>query len=269
MMFPAINKEQVRHHFSDHADEYDLYARVQKRVAQGLLELALDNDPCGPALDVGTGTGDVARRLLEHRPGMQIVVSDIAHDMTRVARENLSDVFAVDGDAQLLPFQDECFGLVLSSSVFQWIEELPAAFAECRRILRPGGLFAFAMFCDGTLAELNSVFRQALESCQSDWPYHFQSFPEVDEVKSAMQAAGFDGGLFQVAVEKEYHGSIRDLLTGLKRIGAQNAARSRPKGLFPRRVMQAMNRIYTEEFRTGEGLPASYGVLYGLAFKNE
>ncbi len=84
-----------------------------------------------------------------------------------------------------------------------------------------------------------------------------------------MRTAGFSGGRFQVAVEREFHGSFRDLLTGLKRIGAQNAAHNRPKGLFPRRVMQEMNRIYMDEFRTEEGLPASYGVLYGLAFKDE
>lgn len=269
MMFPAINKQQVRHHFSEHADEYDIYARVQKRVATRLLDLTLPHTFAGPILDIGTGTGEVAGRLLERCPAQSVIVSDLAHDMTRTAYQKLPKSLAATADAQALPFRDDSFGLVLSSSVFQWIEDLPAAFAECWRVLKPGGLFSFAMFCDGTLSELRDVFRQALDSCNSDWPFHFQSFPVQGEVESALNMAGFTDARCHIETEKEFHSGFRDLMVGLKRIGAQNASRSRPKGFFPRRVMHEMNRLYLDEFQTTEGLPASYGVLYGLSFKNE
>lgn len=269
MMFPAIDKLQVQSHFADHAGEYDLYARVQKRVARRLLELTLQHPVAGPVLDVGTGTGEVARRLLEKCPGETVVVTDLAHGMTRTAGLNLPEVLAADGDAQALPFRDESFGLVLSSSVFQWIEDLPVAFAECRRALKPGGLFSFAMFCDGTLVELRETFRRALAACQSDWPFHFQSFPGQDEVAAAMRRAGFDESHCHVEVEKEYHADFRSLMVGLKRIGAQNASRTRPRGLFPRRVMLEMKQLYQNEYSAQEGLPASYGVLYGWAVKGK
>ena len=269
MMFPAIDKAQVQSHFTEHAGEYDLYARVQKRVALRLLELTLQHPLAGPVLDVGTGTGEVARRLLEHRPEETVVVSDLAHDMTRTAGLNLPGVLAADGDAQTLPFRDKSFGMVLSSSVFQWIEDLPTALAECRRVLKPGGLFSFAMFCEGTLVELRETFRRALSVCQSDWPFHFQSFPDQDEVEAAMLQAGFVDAHCHVEIEKEYHADFRRLLVGLKRIGAQNASRSRPRGLFPRRVMLEMNRYYRDAFQSDEGLSASYGVLYGVAVKRE
>ena len=89
----------------------------------------------------------------------------------------------------------------------------------------------------------------------------------VDE--GAMLRAGFVEGRCHVEVEKEYHTDFRSLLVGLKRIGAQNASRSRPRGLFPRRVMHEMNRLYLDAFRTDEGLSASYGVLYGVAVNKE
>jgi malonyl-CoA O-methyltransferase len=269
MMFPAINKEQVRNHFSEHAGEYDLYARVQKRVASRLLELTQAHPFSGPVLDVGTGTGEIARRLLEKTSVPTVVVSDLAHDMTRTAHQNLPGVLAADGDAQALPFRDNSFGLVLSASVFQWIEDLPTAFAECRRVLKPGGIFSFAMFCDGTLVELRESFRRALDSCGSDWPFHFQAFPVRSEVAAAMVDAGFPGESCHVEIEKEFHADFRSLMVGLKKIGAQNASRNRPKGLFPRRVMQEMSRIYHEEFREEDGLSASYGVLYGFALNRK
>jgi len=269
MMFPAIDKAQMQSHFGDHAGEYDLYAQVQKRVARRLLELTLRHPVAGPVLDVGTGTGEVARRLLKSRPGETVVVSDLAHDMTRTAGVNLAGVLAADGDAQSLPFRDHSFGMVLSSSVFQWIEDLPATFAECRRVLKPGGLLSFALFCDGTLVELRETFRQALFACQSDWPFHFQSFPGLGEVEDSMLRAGFVDGHCHVEVEREYHADFRSLLVGLKRIGAQNASRTRPRGFFPRRVMLEMNRLYQDAYRSDEGLSASYGVLYGLAVNRE
>ena len=267
MIVPAIDKQQVQCHFSGHANEYDLYARVQKRVARRLLDIALPRNFSGPILDVGTGTGEVARRLVELCAAQPVVVSDIAHDMTRTARQHLPASLAVDGDAQALPFRDGCFGLVLSSSVFQWIEDLPAVFAECRRILKPGGLFAFAMFCDGTLGELGDTFRRALEQCGSDWPFHFQTFPQLADVEAAMGAAGFLQRDCHIEMEKEHHPTFRDLMVGLKRIGAQNASHQRPSGLFPRRVMRKMQQIYEEDFQTSEGVQASYGVFYGLAVK--
>ena len=269
MITPVIDKLQVQHHFSEHANEYDLYARVQKRVARRLLDIALARSFSGPILDVGTGTGEVARRFVELCPKQPVVVSDIAHDMTRTARQHLPDSLAVDGDAQALPFRDDSFGLVLSSSVFQWIEDLPAVFTECHRILKPGGLFAFAMFCDGTLGELSDAFRRALEHCRSDWPFHFQIFPELATVETAMASSGFQQSGCHVEMEKECHPTFRDLMIGLKRIGAQNASRQRPSGFFPRRVMQKMQQFYEEDFQTSEGIQASYGVLYGLAVKEQ
>ena len=220
-------------------------------------------------LDIGTGTGEVACRYLGNGADRPVVVSDIAHEMTMASRDNTGSILAIDGDAQALPFRDETFGLVLSSSVFQWVEDLDSAFAECRRILKPGGVFAFALFCDGTLQELGHVFRQALKTCRSDWPDHFQSFPVPDDVRSILRGICFQTETCRVEIETEYHRTLRDLMVGLKRIGAQNASSKRPVGFFPRRVLEQMNRLYREVYADARGLPASYGVLYGIAQKGQ
>jgi len=265
-MTADIDISQVRRHFSGHAGEYDLYAIVQKRVAASLLT-RLPDDVSGPVVDIGTGTGDVAALLRPQLPESMLLVSDLAHDMTKAAVRRLSQALGVDADARALPFADNSLGLVLSASMYQWIDDLPAAFAECRRVLRPGGYFCFALFGEGTLGELRSVFNRALEVCGSSRPSHFHEFPSLGSVMSALDQAGFEAVACCQEMEQDLHADFRQLMQGLKRIGAQNASRQRPAGLFPRRVMQSMAALYRQEYETPAGLPASYCVVYGCGKK--
>ena len=59
----AIDPQRMRHNFSSHATEYDLYAAVQKRVVHHLtVQLQGFDLPAGILLDIGTGTGALAAR---------------------------------------------------------------------------------------------------------------------------------------------------------------------------------------------------------------
>src|SRR5512133_3657088 len=153
-----VSTRQVRQHFSLHASEYDCYAQVQKRVVSELVaRLPADLLPYQIALDLGTGTGDLARQLRERAPDLPLVVADIAHLMTCAAATQVANVAAVDADAEALPLRSESIGLVLSASMYQWVNDLSQAFAEIQRVLKPGGLFAFALFGAGTLCELRTA----------------------------------------------------------------------------------------------------------------
>jgi malonyl-CoA O-methyltransferase len=267
MSAAVLDRAQIRRHFSEHADEYDRYAQVQKKVAKQLVTMATVEPVSGVALDIGTGTGAVGARLMKSCPDIFLTVSDLAHEMTAAAACNLPGSFAVDADAHRLPFRSETFDLVLSASVYQWVENLTAAFTENYRILQSGGRFAFALFCDGTLGELEDVFRRALQQHCSDRPFHFQSFPKQDLVCTALRAAGFRQVESEIRHEAEYHDSCRDLLVSLKKIGAQNASSDRPTGLFPRRVLMEMERLYRQDYHSEAGLCATYSVLYGIGHK--
>ena len=50
-----------------------------------------------------------------------------------------------------LPFAASAFDLVWSNLALQWVNDLPRAFAELRRVLQVGGLFAFTTFGPDTL----------------------------------------------------------------------------------------------------------------------
>lgn len=265
MKRPLIDHHRVRRHFSCHADEYERYAQVQKRVVAGLLErLERLGSMSGPVLEVGAGTGSLARRIAEVYPQLPLVVTDLAHGMTRQAASRLPGAWALDADAACLPFVDRSFGLMLSASMYQWIVDLPAAFAESARVLKPGGVFAFALFGAGTLCELRSCHHRALGEVDASRTSHTQEFPSREEVAEALRRAGFVGIAVESVDEREHHADVPDLLRSLKKIGAQNASRSGPPGLASRRVMERMMELYRREHGRDGMIPATYEVIYGL-----
>lgn len=257
-----IDKRQVRQHFSCHAQEYDRYALVQQQVATRLIEYLSSHyrQPEHLSLEVGCGTGLLSRQLLQRYPEMKLVLSDIAHGMSHHVQQTLSPAPVCDADAAALPFVDSSFDLVLSSSVYQWLNDLPNAFSEVARVLNPDGLLALALFGEKTLHELRTSHQSVLVDKQS----HSQSFPSLETVSAAL------GDRFEIVTlrsefEVEWHANVPALMRSLKKIGAQNASQQRPQGLASRQVMQKMILYYNDCYGSEQGVPATYEVIYLLA----
>lgn len=262
-MTAAVDSRRLRRNFSDSAERYDQHARIQKQVVAGLLDFIRGRCPEeGIFLDVGCGTGGLAHQLTTRYPRLQPVLSDIAHGMTRCGRDRLKTALAVDATAEALPFAADSFNLVCSSSVYQWVLDLPGAFSESARVLCNGGLFAFALFGRDTLRELKTAYRQAARVQDCDLR-HLHDLPQLETVEQALRGAGFA----QVDVQRqelvEYHGTVADLLRNLKQIGANNASPYAPRGLASRSLLQTMTDIYRQHYQQDGKIPATYEVIYG------
>jgi ubiquinone/menaquinone biosynthesis C-methylase UbiE len=100
------------------------------------------------ALEIGSGTGYFSLNLLQLGVVGELTATDISPGMlSRLAAtaENLGlAVKTVRTEAEVLPFADESFDLVFGHAVLHHIPDLDKAFAEFRRVLRPGGAIAFA-----------------------------------------------------------------------------------------------------------------------------
>jgi malonyl-CoA O-methyltransferase len=265
----AIDRRQVQRHFSASACSYDDCADVQKRVARKVANLVqVEGAAKGPMLEVGTGTGYLAELIAARYPGLRLLVSDLAHAMTRAASQRLPGAWAMDLDAAALPLATETMAYVCSASAYQWVENLPRAFGECQRVLQKGGSFIFALFGDGTLDELRGAYREALLCEGRESPDYLVPMPSKHRVDASLAAAGFE--IFRVweEVEREYHGSLASLLRCLKGVGAHNASRCRPRGLASRQVMKRLEGNYIQRFADGGRLPATYRVIYGIAGKS-
>ncbi len=90
-------------------------------------------------LDVATGTGLVARaatRILAE-PGA-VVGLDPSGEMLREGRKSHAALL-VQGTVEILPFDDDRFDFVSMGYALRHVADLRVAFAECVRVLKPGG----------------------------------------------------------------------------------------------------------------------------------
>ena len=90
-------------------------------------------------LDVATGTGLVARAATAMLPEPGAVVGlDPSEGMLREGRETHSALL-VQGTVEALPFGDDRFDFLSMGYALRHAADLRVAFAECLRVLKPGG----------------------------------------------------------------------------------------------------------------------------------
>jgi SAM-dependent methyltransferase len=102
-------------------------------------------------LDVGTGTGIVARLAAPNvGPTGSVAGLDASSAMLSVARAMAAkEGLTIDwdeGQAEALPYPDECFDQVLSQFALMFFADRHTALAEMRRVLVPGRRMALSVF---------------------------------------------------------------------------------------------------------------------------
>ncbi|MEA2331819.1 MAG: hypothetical protein QOH58_1957 [Thermoleophilaceae bacterium] len=153
----TIREANVRYHDLA-AEHYDSkwgigYDEVGQAQVTGKLAKALGPGELPPgrtfgrALEIGAGTGYFTLNLLRAGVVGEAVATDISPGMldtlSASARELGLSVETVACEASALPFEDSSFDLVYGHAVLHHLPDLPVAFREFRRVLRPGGLVAF------------------------------------------------------------------------------------------------------------------------------
>ena len=138
------------------ADEYDAKwgidfgATGQRQVRLKLSKAlgGLDDERFGDGLEIGSGTGYFSLNLVQLGIVERLTATDISPGMLErfegTAAEIGVGVSTVATEAEELPFDDESFDIVFGHAVLHHIPDVERAFAEFRRVLRPGGAIAFA-----------------------------------------------------------------------------------------------------------------------------
>jgi malonyl-CoA O-methyltransferase len=277
-----VDPAAVKRAFGRAAATYDAAAVLQREVGKRLVA-RMDVVRLEPAriLDLGCGTGEATAELVARYPGAHVVGLDLAWPMAHAARERLrrgrsiykrllapltgasgetADV--VCADALALPLPGVCVDLVFSNLALQWVNDLPRAFAEMRRVLRVGGLATFTTFGPDTLKELRAAFARA------DGHTHVNRFVDMHDIGDMLVDAGFADPVMDAETLTLSYASPQALMLDLKAIGATNATRGRPRGLTGRR---RIGRVFAELerlMRDGR-LPATFEVVYGHAWKGQ
>ena len=132
----------VQNMFSRIAGRYDLMNRLMtagqdiRWRKQVIRRAQLKNDSC--LLDIGTGTGDLAREALAQYPQSKVIAADFTLEMMRVGQKNGALDFS-SADTLSLPFEDETFDALVSGFLMRNVVDLPQALQEQYRVLKKGG----------------------------------------------------------------------------------------------------------------------------------
>jgi demethylmenaquinone methyltransferase/2-methoxy-6-polyprenyl-1,4-benzoquinol methylase len=89
-------------------------------------------------LDLGAGTGDLAREALKQQPEAKIVAADFTLEMMRVGQLNGSLPWSA-ADALQLPFEDQSFDAIVTGFLMRNVGDIQRALKEQYRTLKPGG----------------------------------------------------------------------------------------------------------------------------------
>ena len=132
----------VQSMFTKIAHRYDLMNRLMTggqdiRWRKQVIKLARLS-PNASLLDLGTGTGDLAREALLQEPQAKVTAADFTVEMMRVGKKSGNLQFSA-ADALNLPFKDTTFDAVVSGFLMRNVTDIQQALKEQYRALKPGG----------------------------------------------------------------------------------------------------------------------------------
>jgi len=207
--------EKVQSMFASIAGRYDLLNHV---LSFGLdfywwwrMARLAGARPGTRFLDVAAGTGDSSVALA--RRGAEVVSTDFTHAMLRLGpakfrEKRLADrIWASSGaDAQRLPFRDSSFDGVTICYGIRNVEDRARAFAEFRRVLRPGGRLTVLEFSTPVIPVFRGLYRwyslrllpriggwiSGDPSAYAYLPESIRTFPAQADLAREIEGAGFN-----------------------------------------------------------------------------
>ena len=239
----------------------DYAAEIAQRVAAG-----------NPArvLETAAGTGIVTRKLRDALPASTyITATDLNPPMLDVARAKFRAGERIEfqpADAMALPFADASFDAVVCQFGIMFFPDKAKSFAEVRRVLAPGGCYAFSVWDSHRYNPFGRITHQVAGSFFPADPPQFYSVPfschQIDPIKESLIQAGFTGiSAAVISLDKEIHdvaSFARAAVYGNPLID-QVRARS---GVEPERIVDALVQEYRREFGADPGRMPLQAILF-------
>eukprot|EP00753_Platysulcus_tardus_P020047 PLAT7715.2.p1 GENE.PLAT7715.2~~PLAT7715.2.p1 ORF type:complete len:337 (+),score=118.39 PLAT7715.2:59-1012(+) len=216
-------------------------------------------------LDLSTGSDILLDRLQRRDDVGTVIAGDASISRLRSLATARPDVLTVGCDEEWLPLKDDSVQLVTSNLALHWVNDLPAALKEVRRVLQPDGVFLSCMLGGDTLHELKTALAMAEQEREGGIGVHISPMAEVADAGSLLSGAGFAIPTVDTDVVTVEYPDAFVLMEHLGRMGENNAALMRRP--LRRETLLAAAAAYQTLYGSDDGsVPATFQFIYMIGW---
>jgi demethylmenaquinone methyltransferase/2-methoxy-6-polyprenyl-1,4-benzoquinol methylase len=164
-------------------------------------------------LDVACGTGDIGFNILKQNK-IELINIDLSKNMLdiaekKAAKKNLLGIQFIQGDAEMLPLEDDSVDCLTIAYGFRNISHYEKALKEFFRVIKPGGILGilefsipksrifgslFTFYFHHILPRIGSLFSRS--DAYRYLPESVDFFPSRDDICLKIINAGFESSTF-------------------------------------------------------------------------
>lgn len=145
-------------------------------------------------LDIGSGPGLLANEMATTvGPSGRVCGVDLSEDMLAISQSRCVEQPWAEfqlADATKLPYEDKTFDAAVSTQVYEYVADIPAALSELHRTLRPGGR-ALVLDSDWHSIAIHTRNPMRMARVMSAWDEHFVHPCLPRTLTADLRGAGF------------------------------------------------------------------------------
>ncbi|MCK5825170.1 MAG: malonyl-ACP O-methyltransferase BioC [Ichthyobacteriaceae bacterium] len=245
-------KELIKNRFSKNYDTYNIEAKVQKIMAEKLVDYLIKF--CGiehsNILEIGCGTGFVSNQVAEKLKTTNVISNDITNNYADVIANCYTGVKSfefIDADAENLPDLKHKLNLVISGSTFQWFNNFQSTLSKYSNMLAEDGFLVFSIFGEKNFKEIKKVTGLGLK---------YKTMEEIENVLENDYEILFSSETIQTL---RFPSSF-EVLKHMKKTGVNALLSGDKKFSFAK-----FEKEYSEYFKNKEGVSLTYHPMYFIA----
>lgn len=219
-------------------------ARNRARALARGAELFLHEDA---AAEVEERLGEVNKRFTA-----PAVVTAFPHPWAEI----LPEARIVEDD-EVLALQEAAHDLVIHALSLHWANDPVGQLIQCRRALRPDGLFLCVLFGGQTLSELRAALAEAESRLSGGLSPRILPMAEIRDLGALLQRAGFALPVADAVRRTVTYATMFHLIADLRAMGEGNALTLRSRSAASRRLFPEAAAIYAATYPAGDGRVAA------------